>query len=93
MVKKSEDWLLKCPVCAKKMWFTNIAQHRRLKHSEISMNEFEAMIIAKITKGKLVPKHFEDKNPGNSINSSTQAIRKSIFNSKSNKPFQGGRGK
>jgi len=55
MVKKSEDWLLKCPTCDKKLWFSNIGQHRRLKHLEIPMPEFEAKIISKITNGKLVP--------------------------------------
>ena len=91
-MKKSEDWLLKCPTCDKKLWFSNIGQHRRLKHLEIPMPEFEAKIISKITNGKLVPRHFEDSNASTALNSSTQAVRKTIVRAESSKPFQGGRG-
>jgi hypothetical protein len=92
MVKKDEDWLLKCPLCSKKLWFSNIDQHRRLKHLEISIEDFEALIISKITSGKLIPKLFENSKPSNSINSSTQAVRETTVRTASSRPLQGGRG-
>lgn len=92
MVSKHEDWLLKCPVCSKKLWFSNIAQHRRFKHSELSTSDFEAQLIRKISSGELLPKYFADTNAANSFTSSTQAIRKKNSQAKSKRPFQGGRG-
>lgn len=74
MVNKQEDWLLKCPVCSKKLWFSNITQHRKLKHSEFSISAFEAQLIEEISAGKLVPKYFENNKASNSFTSSTQAI-------------------
>jgi len=53
------DFLLKCPVCNKKMWFKGASAHRKTKHHSLSSKEFEALIIEGVKDGTIRPKIFE----------------------------------
>lgn len=66
------EYLLKCPICNKKMWFHNAAQHRYTTHSEITEKEFEVIIIKSLKDGKIKPKTFDNEK----IYSATDVINK-----------------
>ena len=56
---KENDYLLKCPICCKKMWFSGASSHREVKHDQTSETEFEHLIIEGIKSGTIKPKHFD----------------------------------
>lgn len=60
----SEKFLLKCPVCSKKMWLTNATGHRKSKHPNLTERQFELLIIEAIKSGQIKARTFEepDKN-------------------------------
>lgn len=59
MKKARESFLLSCPICDSKMWFHGANDHRKSKHSDVALNEFEALIVAAIEGGEIQPKKFE----------------------------------
>lgn len=48
-----------CPLCRKKLTFTNFEQHRRTSHKNHTLHEFEQLVIKEIKKGQLTVKTFE----------------------------------
>lgn len=70
-----DDYLLNCPFCFKKMWFSNIKKHRRKEHKTKSLKDFEYHLITLILCGKIKPKFFANPDgPGNRVISGTQAL-------------------
>ena len=74
MKKKLANYLLKCPICSKKMWFVGANDHRKSVHAEVSGNDFEKLIIEAIKSGKIKPRLFETAN--RDFISATQRITK-----------------
>ncbi len=75
MAKVKENTLLKCPICKKKLWLTNVIGHRELKHAELTHKEFEALLVEGIKSGKIKAKVFEPPAPG--LESGTQKLLRS----------------
>jgi len=77
MVNVKDDYLLKCPLCNKKLWYSSANSHRKAKHRNTSAKQFEKLLIESIQSGRIIPKHYSDSNiPGNKINSGTQKLVK-----------------
>ena len=75
MVKAKNDYLLKCPLCRKKLWYSSITSHRKTKHKTLSAKEFEKILIESIRSGNMEPAHYSNANiPGNRIKSGTQKV-------------------
>lgn len=74
MNKFKTNTLLRCPICNKKLWLTNVISHRKLKHPDLTHNEFEAILIAAIKSGDIQPKVCEASTPG--LESGTQKLLK-----------------
>lgn len=92
IVRKTRDnYVMVCPLCRKRLWYSNIKNHRRLKHSSVSLREFELLLIDAIKSGRVEPKHVEAVNKG--LKSGTQKIAKAKHKSKYGigKLLQGGK--
>lgn len=61
-MKKANNYLLKCPICNKKIWYQGTLEHKKYKHSALSDKDFERMIIDSIKSGTIIPKVFEEPN-------------------------------
>ena len=73
------NFLLKCPVCNKKMWFKGASAHRKMKHPSLSNKEFETLIIKGINVGNIKPKIFE-KPDNNLVTATTKLAHERKYN-------------
>ena len=75
MVSRKEDYLLKCPLCRKKLWYSSVGAHRKAKHKNMSFKQFEKLLIIAIEQGRIIPKFYSNPDaPGNKITSGTQRL-------------------
>lgn len=79
MKKEFADYLLRCPVCNKKMWFVGADAHRKSVHPQISMEKFEKLLITKIKSGEIKPKRFEKPNQ-NFVSATNRINTEKIYN-------------
>ena len=68
----SHKFLLKCPICYKKMWLSGALSHKNAKHPHVSDSDFEKKIIAGIKSGHIKVKRFDEEE--SDATSSTQRI-------------------
>lgn len=61
-MSNSNNYLLKCPICNKKMWLSGATAHRESKHSDLTNQEFEALIIDGVKSGAIQPRKFGEPN-------------------------------
>lgn len=61
-MNKKDNYLLKCPLCLKKMWLKGSEDHRAAKHPDISKKSFERLIIEALKNGNISAKKFEEPN-------------------------------
>lgn len=73
--KIMRNTLLRCPLCNKKLWLTNVIGHRKLKHPMLAHKEFEVILIDAIKSGKIQVKVYEA--PVRGLESGTQKLLKS----------------
>ena len=77
MGNKQGTYLLKCPICGKKMWLRGARKHRKAKHRDVSWAEFQNKLMLAIRNGEIKVRKFEPANP--SLVSGTQRLRASSF--------------
>ena len=70
MVEKK--FLLKCPICRKKIWFEGALVHKNAKHPSVTDQDFEATLMAAIQAGDIEVKRFEAES--SDTYSSTQRV-------------------
>ena len=73
-MNRASDTLLRCPLCAKKLWLSNVVSHRKQKHSELKHVEFEARLVEAIKSGAIVPKVYGP--PPKGLESGTQKLQR-----------------
>ena len=74
-----KNFLLKCPICNKKMWLEGASAHRKSKHLSLSNKEFEKLIIDGINTGTIKPKTFEEPN-NNLVTGTTRLSHERVHN-------------
>ena len=83
-------YLLKCPICGKKMWLKGARQHRKAKHRSVSWTDFQNKLMLAIQTGEIKVRKFEPANPN--LVSATQRIRaNAFFNKRIRSVVSGGR--
>ena len=78
------DALLRCPLCWRKLWLSNVVNHRKQKRSSLKHAEFEARLVEAIKSGAIVPKVYGP--PPKGLESGTQKLQR-----KKQKGLKGGR--
>ena len=73
MAKEVADYLLKCPICNRKMWLRGAQQHRKAKHRECTPAEFIQRLSDGVAAGKIQVRRFGQPDP--SLISGTQRLR------------------
>ena len=71
--KAREDYLLKCPICGKKMWLSGANQHRAAKHGDVREGDFKKRLVEGIESGRIEVRRFGE--PDGSLVSGTQRLR------------------
>ena len=90
MGKNQSVYLLKCPICGKKMWLKGARRHRKAKHRNVSWKELKNKLMLAIQTGEIKVRKFEPANPN--VVSGTQRIwASSTFNKRIRSIVSGGR--
>ena len=56
-------YLMKCPICDKKMWLRSAGQHRAAKHPDVRPADFKEQLAMGVKTGKIEVRRFEQPNP------------------------------
>lgn len=90
MPKAREDYLMKCPICGKKMWLSGAYKHRAAKHRDVRAGDFVKRLREGIESGRIEVRRFGE--PDGSLVSGTQRLRQaSKLKTGPTKVFSGGK--
>jgi len=78
-MQKKDDFMLKCPLCRKKLWLSNVKPHSARFHSEVSYSDFEKIIIEALKSGKIKAKNYADPNK-NLVSATNRMTEESKYN-------------